>query len=295
MLRSIRRLFCMVIILALLCPTAFAGVGVYFNTTTQVYQSPSYSSASVTISSGVRVTADAVQSGWARVNANGITAFVPVKYLNFQTRVHGYVSSATRIYSSASTSSYSVGPLPVNTDVYIIGLEGSFFRVQDASGRITGYIPGGCVSPNAQQTQQTMPDPRQYVQIIDWNNGQNLLKKDQYGYIYDIMSSQFIRIKRLYGHNHMDVEPATAEDTMKLYTACGGNYSWDSRPVILIAGGKFVAAAINTMPHGEQTITNNYYNGQFCLHLLNSKTHGSNKVNETHQAAIRYAYKWAHS
>ena len=73
-----------------------------------------------------------------------------------------------------------------------------------------------------------------------------------------------------------------------------GSFDWKSHAVILKAGGKYVACAINTMPHGDQTITNNGYNGQFCLHMVNSKTHGTEKVNESHQSAIRTAYNWAH-
>ena len=76
---------------------------------------------------------------------------------------------------------------------------------------------------------------------------------------------------------------------------CGGSFSWDSRPVILIANGYYVACAINTMPHGDQTITDNNYDGQFCLHMLGSKTHGSDSVNSEHQKAIQAAYAWAHS
>ena len=44
----------------------------------------------------------------------------------------------------------------------------------------------------------------------------------------------------------------------------------------------------------QQTITNNGYDGQFCLHMVNSKTHGTGKVNPNHQACINKAYKWAH-
>ena len=61
-----------------------------------------------------------------------------------------------------------------------------------------------------------------------------------------------------------------------------------------ISGGKYIACAINTMPHGDQTIYNNNYDGQFCLHMVNSRTHGSNCVNASHQQAIKTAYSWAH-
>ena len=64
--------------------------------------------------------------------------------------------------------------------------------------------------------------------------------------------------------------------------------------MILAVGDKYIACSINTMPHGQQTITDNGYNGQFCLHMLNSATHGGQQVSEAHQTAIRRAYNWAH-
>ena len=121
-----------------------------------------------------------------------------------------------------------------------------------------------------------------------------MLKRGAYGTIYDIKSGEYIRVKRMGGSKHADIEPATAADTAKLKKICGGKFSWDSRPVILIAGGKYVACAINTMPHGDETITNNNYDGQCCLHMVNSRTHGTNKVNQNHQTAIKQAYNWAH-
>ena len=36
-------------------------------------------------------------------------------------------------------------------------------------------------------------------------------------------------------------------------------------------------------------VTGNNYPGQFCLHFLNSKTSGSARVDNGHQAAIRRA------
>ena len=116
----------------------------------------------------------------------------------------------------------------------------------------------------------------------------------QSGVVYDISTGITMRIKRMGGHNHADVEPATASDTAKLLKIAGGRFSWDSHAVILHAGGKYVACAINTKPHGDQTIKDNGYDGQFCLHMLGSKTHGSDSVNEEHQKSIIKAYNWAH-
>ena len=101
-------------------------------------------------------------------------------------------------------------------------------------------------------------------------------------------------IKRMGGSNHADIEPATPEDTEKLLKISGGEFSWDSQAVILYSEGKYVACAINTMPHGRQTIDDNNYEGQFCLHMNNSRTHGSDSINDSHQKTIEKAYSWAH-
>ena len=95
------------------------------------------------------------------------------------------------------------------------------------------------------------------------------------------------------GHYHADVEPATKSDTAKLLQIAGGSWSWDSHAVILMVNGRYIACGINTMPHGDQTITNNGYNGQFCLHMRGSLTHGSTSTNSYHQDSIDRAYSWA--
>jgi hypothetical protein len=121
-----------------------------------------------------------------------------------------------------------------------------------------------------------------------------VLKKGHYGTIYDIDTGISLRIKRMGGHYHADVEPATAADTAKLKRVAGGHFSWRSEAVILKASGKYVACGINTMPHGDQTIYNNHYDGQFCLHMSDSMTHASSKENRHHQSSIDRAYRWAH-
>lgn len=52
---------------------------------------------------------------------------------------------------------------------------------------------------------------------------------------------------------------------------------------------------INTQPHGEYTIKDNDFPGQFCLHMVGSRTHETNKVNPEHQASIERVLKWSAS
>ena len=130
------------------------------------------------------------------------------------------------------------------------------------------------------------------VMAMKWyDGGSKVLKKGKYGYLYDIKSGLSIKIKRMGGTAHADCEPATKADTAKLKKL---GYSYKRRPGILYAGGKFVAVSFTTQPHGDQTLTSNGYNGQFCLHMVGSKTHGSDRVDEDHQSAIKKAYSWAH-
>ena len=279
-------------------PAMAASISVKVNCDTKVYASPSTSSKSVSLKKGLKLTMTAVSGNWAQVKHDGVTGYCKLSCLNTTSRYPGYISKKTYIYKSASTDS-SKKSLSVNTKVYVIGKSGNFYRVQNSDGSVTGYVKTGCVSKSKVSTASSNAKTAAYykskVVKMNWyDEGQNVLKKGEYGYMYDITSGQAIKIKRMGGSKHADVEPATAADTAKLKKACGGEFSWDSRPVILIANGKYVACAINTMPHGDQTISNNNYDGQFCLHMVGSKTHGSNSVNECHQDAIDAAYKWAH-
>lgn len=135
------------------------------------------------------------------------------------------------------------------------------------------------------------PGPMKVVEM-DWfksNVSELVYKRGGTAYIIDCETGIRIKIRRVGGSNHMDVEPATASDTEKLLKIYGGQWSWDQRAVILIADGKYIAASINGMPHGAEISTSNEYDGQFCLHTTGSMTHGTEKVNGRHQSKIEEA------
>lgn len=107
--------------------------------------------------------------------------------------------------------------------------------------------------------------------------------------IIDCKTGVTINIRRVGGYNHMDVEPLKASDTAKLKKLYGGEWSWDRRAVILVVDGKYIAASINGMPHGAEISTSNNFDGQFCLHTTNSRTHGTDRVDSAHQKCVRQA------
>ena len=89
----------------------------------------------------------------------------------------------------------------------------------------------------------------------------------------------------------MDCEPLTAADTKIMKAAYGGTINWKRRPVLVKINGKVYAGSMYGEPHGDQSITNNNFNGQFCIHFTGSKTSSSKVVDSAHQAAIKTALK----
>ena len=120
----------------------------------------------------------------------------------------------------------------------------------------------------------------------------SVFRKRSLATLVDLATGTRIRIRRVGGHNHLDVEPKTASDTARLKKVYGGTFSWDSRPVLLIAGGKYYAAAMNSMPHGAEISKSNNFNGQFCVHLNGCITHGSEQSNPYHQSNVKKAYEY---
>lgn len=307
MAKRMRRILCALlacVLFAAALPSAMAQTtySMYFRKATKVYQKASSSSRCLNVPKNMKVTMVAAKGGWALVKNGSCYAFCKLEDLNLCSRLKGYVTTSTPLYASDSKSSKHTDSIGVNTEVYVIGICGSYFRVQNKSGSITGYMPMSCVGTQKVKT-STPSKPnnnsssnwKSKVVALKWyDGGSSVLKKGEYGMIYDISTGISFKVYRMGGSSHADLEPATKEDTEKLKKIVGGEYSWDSRAVILNAGGYYVACAINTMPHGDQTITNNGYDGQFCLHMIDSKTHGSDTVNTEHQKAIQIAYNWAH-
>ena len=295
-----KRLLLIVALAATLLPTGALATSAKVNSgSARLYSSDSTSASSVALEKGLSATVKSVSGDWAKVSIKGVTGYVPVKYLNTSSRTAVYTSKSTHVYKSASSSSDKVS-VEANTKLYVVGVSGDYLRVQNSSGSKTGYVPSSDVSRSKsslvkKSASGSSSSWKSKVVKLNWyDGGSSVLDTGDYGYIYDIDSGVTVKIKRMGGHSHADCEPATAADTAKLKKIAGGSFSWDCIPVILHAGGKYVACSINTMPHGDQTISGNGYDGQFCLHMVGSKTHGSDKVNPNHQACIDKAYKWAH-
>ncbi len=135
------------------------------------------------------------------------------------------------------------------------------------------------------------------VRNIDWFDNQTAAYFGKggplaVGAIYtvtDVETGLSFKMKRSGGTNHADVEPVSAYDTWQMYTLYGQKWGWNRRAILVTSGDLTVAASMNGYPHGNGTLSKNNFDGHSCIHFLNSRTHGSNKVDPDHQKMIQKA------
>lgn len=123
----------------------------------------------------------------------------------------------------------------------------------------------------------------------DWSENATLFPKGSTAVVVDILTGKTFQVKRTGGGNHADCEPVSFTDTATMFGVYG-NWSWNRRAIWVVVNGRRLAASMNGMPHGYNSINDNGMRGQICIHFVDSKTHGSNKVDADHQNCIEKAY-----
>lgn len=127
-------------------------------------------------------------------------------------------------------------------------------------------------------------------ELVSWALINDLFPIGSTATLKDVRTGREFQIYHLFGTNHADCEPLTASDSQIMKECFGGQWSWDRRPALLLVNGRAIACSMAGMPHGtSQNIYGNDFDGHFDLHFLNSRTHGTNKVDPGHQAAVKEA------
>lgn len=106
--------------------------------------------------------------------------------------------------------------------------------------------------------------------------------------VIDILSGQQYYVQRLGGYNHADVQTIDKQNTQIFKSVYNGEWSWERRPVWVEIDGQYFAGSTNGMPHGFDILQTGE-GGHTCIHFLNSKTHGTKRVDEAHQKCVSYA------
>ncbi|MCT4595285.1 MAG: peptidoglycan-binding protein [Anaeromicrobium sp.] len=165
----------------------------------------------------------------------------------------------------------------------------------------------------SQQSTSRGTSSRAYGQKLNWwtqIKGSILNPGDTFT-VKDFHTGKTFNLKYTVGSNHSDVEPLTVADTNIIKSIWGG-FNWSRRPVLVYKNGKTIAGSMIGMPHAGKDnqpsgkfianrsggfgyganldyVKNNGMDGVLCLHFYNSKTHGSKKIDQKHQAAINKA------
>lgn len=137
-----------IIILTLLLAGALVlaeSIEVRLNATTNVYQSKSADSRSVKAPKGLRVELKNCSDGWGKIVYKGNTGYVKLKYLDRVDPLKAYVTRNANVYEDAS-GQQKLTTAAAGMIVYVIGVDGSYVRIQNKSGSQKGYIKPGVLS-----------------------------------------------------------------------------------------------------------------------------------------------------
>lgn len=149
--------------------------------------------------------------------------------------------------------------------------------------------PTQTTQAQAVEAAQNETQTKSVKELVWFKNGDTVFKKLTTAVVTDVLTGKSFTVIRKSGTNHADVEPLTTKDTRIMKSIYGGTWSWDRRAIWVEIGGQLYAGSMNGMPHGREIVGDNNFNGHFCIHFTGSRTHGTNRVDQRHQAAVQKA------
>ncbi|MBU9721310.1 MULTISPECIES: muramidase family protein [Bacillaceae] len=127
-------------------------------------------------------------------------------------------------------------------------------------------------------------------EVLDWwTEARYVFSTGKVATITDFQTGKQFQVRHTMGGNHADSEPLTARDAQIMREIWGGSFSWTPRAIIVSVDGRNLAAAMHSMPHGDQVIRDNNYNGHFCIHFANSTRHSDGLVQDSMHRQIEIA------
>jgi uncharacterized protein YgiM (DUF1202 family) len=294
---------------------------VYAKKKNKIYKKAATSSAAVVaVPKGAELMCYATKSGWAKVKYKGKAGYTPLKNLSGKP-----IETPTPTPKPTATPKPTPSPYdelkPGDTGAEVKKLQTRLKKL----GWFTGTIGGNYLTRTTQAVKDFQEAAKLEVSGVatvktmerlfssdapkcdasgegtakpasgkvvakDWwtSDIRSIFYKGRTVVVTDVRTGISWREVRLGGTNHADTEPKTAKDTAAMKKAYGGSWSWNRRPVWVSIDGVRYAASMNGMPHGKGP-RDNGFSGHHCIHFVNSRTHGSNRVDAAHQAAIKEA------
>ena len=179
------------------------------------------------------------------------------------------------------------------TETQTVLYSGSAKRYQASS---SGSTPSGGSSASSGNLGTGISPNGATIQLLHWfNEVKPALSNGQLLTAYDPATGISWTLRIMSRGNHADVEPLTAADTEAMFKAFGGKEDWGPKVVyIKLPDGRWSMASTHNVAHGSQTIKDNNFNGQNCVHFLRDmdecKKNDPN-YGVQNQNAIRKAWK----
>ena len=197
-----------------------------------------------------------------------------------------YLKADNALYAAPSTTAESAASLKKGDKVLVVQVKSGWAKLYTEKA-VLGYLPSSVLS-------KTYVAPAVQVVLEDWFKGniQSVFPRGSVVKVIDVATGKAFNARRTGGINHVDAEPATDSDTATMLSIYGGQWSWDRKAIWVVIDGTYYAASMNGMGHGgdPNSGVSNEFEGVFCIHFLNSRTHGTDNVCPDHQAAIKEAY-----
>jgi len=210
----------------------------------------------------------------------------------------GYLDAAHITGTYGSQTRTAVMAYQKAMSLFVDGIAGN-----DTQHKLYNTVPEDTYEPGAGGTVSPTIYP---VEKVDWYAGDinSFWARGETAILTDVRTKISFRVRRWAGGYHADVEPLTAADTAAMCKVYGVSNAqeildknlYQRRPVWITLKGRSFAASIYGVPHNYpdgDTIADNNFNGQFCVHFVNSLLHTSGKVDSDHQKAINEAYNAA--
>lgn len=264
------------------------------------------------LKSGTELTVIGQNGSWYQVRYSSTTGYVASAYVSKKTNDGGSAKPDDSGTVTVGTAAYVTGgsvnvrkgagmnygildTLRTGTQITVYEQTDGWYRM--TKGSLSGYISAKYVATQGGTVVPDNPsDTKAEVILSDWWTGeiQSVLKRGGTATVTDVDTGISFQIKRTGGINHADAQPLTSADTALMLKAYGGTWAWTRRAIWVTVNGKVYAASMNGMPHGESdSMPDNDFDGCFCIHFLNSRTHEGNRLDAAHQAAVKKAYQTA--